>query len=364
MGRHKAPILMVGASIALALIFALGLQPRASANGSPPTLQVSFLRGEQLMRTPRPGRTPLDGVRQLLTGPTSAEAATGLRTYIPAGTRLKRLTVRAGVATIDLGSGFARGSDDVLLARVGQVVQTLSQFRGVQRVRLLADSKRIERTVARVPLDRPVTMRFLQTPDVPVPEPPPERLKPPDPATKKAQLQLIALGYLIPGDADGRFGPTTSEGLLAFQKFEGLDRTGVLDTATKAALPVATRPTPLTRVGPGKRAEVLLDRQVTLLINNDRVVRTIAVSSGKASTPTPTGLYHVYAKIPRWWSTPFREWLPWAIPFVGGYAFHEFAFVPAYPASHGCVRQSFAVARWTYAFAEVGMPVRIIARST
>jgi lipoprotein-anchoring transpeptidase ErfK/SrfK len=48
---------------------------------------------------------------------------------------------------------------------------------------------------------------------------------------------------------------------------------------------------------------------------------------------------------------------------VGGIAFHEFGEVPAYPASHGCVRQSSAVASWTYHFAYVGMPVRVIAGS-
>ena len=107
---------------------------------------------------------------------------------------------------------------------------------------------------------------------------------------------------------------------------------------TKSRLATATHPAPLTHGGAGKRAEILLDRQVALLIDNDQVVRTIAVSTGKPSTPTPPGDYRVYAKIPRWWSTPFREWLPWALPFVGGIAFHEFADVPAYPASHGCVR--------------------------
>ena len=60
---------------------------------------------------------------------------------------------------------------------------------------------------------------------------------------------------------------------------------------------------------------------------------------------------------------PFREWLPWALPFVGGIAFHEFLVVPPYPASHGCVRQSYTVARWTYNFAGVGMPVRVLAKS-
>jgi lipoprotein-anchoring transpeptidase ErfK/SrfK len=113
----------------------------------------------------------------------------------------------------------------------------------------------------------------------------------------------------------------------------------------------------------GKRAEVLIDRQVALLIVNNKVLRAIAVSSGKPTTPTPPGNYKVYAKIPRWWSVPFREWLPWAVPFVGGIAFHEFPVVPAYPASHGCVRQAVAVARGTYDFAELGMPVKVIARS-
>jgi hypothetical protein len=56
--------------------------------------------------------------------------------------------------------------------------------------------------------------------------------------------------------------------------------------------------------------------------------RTIAVSTGKPSTPTPPGNYRVDAKIRRWWSTPFREWLPYALPFVGGIAFHEFLDVP------------------------------------
>ena len=55
---------------------------------------------------------------------------------------------------------------------------------------------------------------------------------------------------------------------------------------------------------------------------------------------------------------PFREWLPYALLFVGGIAFHQFPDVPAYPSSHGRVRQLSAVAPWTYRFAYVGMPVR------
>jgi L,D-transpeptidase-like protein len=89
------------------------------------------------------------------------------------------------------------------------------------------------------------------------------------------------------------------------------------------------RPTPGKHVAAGRRAKILLDRQVALLIDDNRVVESIAVSTGRPSTPTPPGHYSVYAKISRWWSTPFREWLPWALPFVGGIAFHEFLLVPA-----------------------------------
>jgi hypothetical protein len=349
--------------VVLALLLALALQPEASGGESRSTVFVSFLRGEQLVQVPRPGRAPADAVRQLTRGPTRAEAAGGFRTYLSTRTRLRRLWVRHGLATVDLSSAFSRGRKEVLLARVGQLVKTVSNFPNVKRVLLLVEGRRIDRTVGRVALNRPITLGFLRTPDVPVPQPPAPRLKPPDPVTKRAQQRLIALGYLLPGEDDGRPGPKTSEGILAFQKFEGLQRSELLDAATRAALVGATRPAPLTAGAAGKRAEVLLDRQVALLVKNNRVVRTIAVSTGKASTPTPPGSYRVYAKIPRWWSTPFREWLPWAIPFVGGIAFHEYLNVPSYPASHGCVRQAFTVARWTYDFAEVGMPVRVLARS-
>jgi L,D-transpeptidase catalytic domain len=77
----------------------------------------------------------------------------------------------------------------------------------------------------------------------------------------------------------------------------------------------------------------LIDRQVALPIVDNKVFRAISVSTGKPSTPTPPGNYRVDAKIQRWWSVPFREWLPWAVPFVGGIAFHEFGVVPIYPAS-------------------------------
>jgi hypothetical protein len=286
-----------------------------------------------------------------------------VRTYVPVGTRVRSVHVVDGLATVDLSQRFASGQDTRnLLARLSQLVGTLTGRQGAAKVKLLIDGSTVRDVFPGVPTQSPLTLRYLQTPNVPVPAPRKAKLPPPDAHTKQIQQRLIVLGFLG-GRADGRLGPATANGILAFQKWERLRRTGALDTATESRLSTATRPLPLSLGRSGKRAEILLDRQVALLIENNKVVRTIAVSTGKPSTPTPPGTYRVYAKIRRWWSTPFREWLPYALPFVGGIAFHEFLDVPIYPASHGCVRQSVTVASSTYAFAEVGMPVKVISRS-
>jgi hypothetical protein len=349
---------LLAIAAALAAVATTAAAPAASA------LHVYFLQGEQLASVTRSGTTPADALRQLIAGPTPDEAARGFRTYVPTGTRVLGVTVKDGLATVDLSQRFASGGDpESLLARLSQLVRTLTGLQGAKRVQLLMNGALVTARFPGIATSRPITFHYLQTPNVPLPKQPAARLLPPEPGVKKVQQRLIALGYLVSGDADGRFGPTTQNAILAFQKWERLDRTGLLDPPTKSRLQTAVRPAPRTQGKAGRRAEILLDRQVALLIDNNTVVRTIAVSSGKPSTPTPPGDYRVYAKIPRWWSTPFREWLPWALPFVGGIAFHEFAVVPIYPASHGCVRQAMSVAHWTYDFAAVGMPVKVIAKS-
>ena len=357
---------LIGGAAAACLVLAVALTPVGASSAATSTshLSVYFLQGEQLASVSRPGTTALDATRQLIAGPTRAERAVGFRSYVPAGTRVLSVKVANGVATVDVNEGYGAGGDpESLLARLSQLVRTLTGVQGTKKVQLLMNGRVVAARFPGISMSRPITFRFLQTPNIAVPTPPKPKLPPPDPAVKTVQQRLIELGYLLPGDADGRFGPATQNAILAFQKWERLPRTGLLDGGTNARLATTTHPTPLSQGGSGKRAEILLDRQVALLINNNQVVRTIAVSSGKPSTPTPPGNYRVYAKIPRWWSTPFREWLPWALPFVGGIAFHEFQVVPSYPASHGCVRQSTTVARWTYDFATVGMPVKVIAKS-
>jgi hypothetical protein len=360
---RRPPTLALWAS-GLVVLALLASSLSASAAGAQ-TVKVWFLHGEQMESVSREGQTAEDALRQLLAGPTAAETKRGFETYVPNGTKLRSVTVENGVATVDLSLKFALGRDGAsLLARLSQVVHTATGPEGAKRVRLLVQGG--------VPLGmfpgvslagRAITVDYLETPNVPIPKPPAVKPQPVDAQVRAAQRRLAQIGYLLPADVDGQDGPQTEAAVLAFQKWEGLARDGDIGPQTLRRLQSATRPAPLTRGGASRRAEVLLDRQVALAIENDRVVRVLHVSTGASATPTPPGDFKVYAKIPKWWSVPFREWLLWAVPFNGGIAFHELAEVPPYAASHGCVRERFGTAKWMFDFARVGMPVKVLSRS-
>jgi len=100
-----------------------------------------------------------------------------------------------------------------------------------------------------------------------------------------------------------------------------------------------------------------------LLIQDNVVVRTIHTSTGKSGFTgelgTPAGTFKVTRKERRSWSVPFQVWLPDAVYFNGGIAFHGYPDVPAYPASHGCARLPLVEAPVVYAFLAVGDRVTV-----
>ena len=72
---------------------------------------------------------------ELLAGPTPNDAAAGLTTAIPGGTRLLGLDITAGTATVDLSGAFAQGGGSLsMTARLAQVTYTLTQFPTVAQV--------------------------------------------------------------------------------------------------------------------------------------------------------------------------------------------------------------------------------------
>jgi lipoprotein-anchoring transpeptidase ErfK/SrfK len=172
------------------------------------------------------------------------------------------------------------------------------------------------------------------------------------------QEQLASLGYLPADAATGTWDARTRDAVLAFQAWEGLARDGIVGPHTLAALEGATRPTPAKSIG-GRHVEVHREKGVTLLVEQGRVVRALHSSTGAGADTTPAGNYSIFRKELNSWSVPHRVWLPYASYFNAGIAFHGYPDVPAYPASHGCVRLPSAEAPLAYAFMSTGTPVAV-----
>ena len=361
--RRLVAVLAVGtASAALLTVGAMGRPAAASARSH---VAVYFVQGEQLRPVSRSAQTARDAVRELIAGPTRAERHHGFRTYVPAGTRLRRVAVAHRLATVDLTRAFAKGrrNSGSMLARLAELVHSLTGVQGTKKVLLLIGGSSSAGLFPGIPTGGPITLRLLTTPNGPVPKPSPPRLKAPDPAVKATQQRLIALGYMVRGDDDGRLGPATANAILAFQKWERLSRTGVLDPPTKTRLAFAMRPSP---VDPRRHGQASRDPpqapgrssdQERQGRSRDRRLDREGVDADAARELPRLRQDQkvVVGAVPRM--------APYALPFVGGIAFHEFLVVPPYPASHGCVRQLPSVASWTYKFASVGMPVKVIAAS-
>jgi lipoprotein-anchoring transpeptidase ErfK/SrfK len=85
-----------------------------------------------------------------------------------------------------------------------------------------------------------------------------------------------------------------------------------------------------------------------------RLVRWGPTSTGKKSTPTPTGLYHANWKSKATRSTVNQAWLlRWYVNLDNGkgIAVHEYE-LPGYPASHSCVRMHADDAAWFYSWSD------------
>jgi peptidoglycan hydrolase-like protein with peptidoglycan-binding domain len=308
-----------------------------------------MLRGERLQLVERAivlGEDPhVSAVRALLHGPTGIERRDGVRSAIPRGTQLSDLAVFDGVAYVRLTERFATGdSGRSALLRRTQLVYTLTAYRDTRAVRILIGQEPM------TPGADPPTALLTRGSF------PRRSVIPPLPITVAEVQRALASLTFLPGRAvTGRLDYRTSQALLAFEGWLGLPRDGAAGLRVRERLVRTTVPSPR-NAGGGRWIEVDRARGVLLLVDGGRVIRAIHVSPGVGGR-TPTGRFRVRHKERMSWSRPFHVWMPWAVYFSGGYAMHEYPYVPAYPASHGCIRIGPPEARGVYDFAAIGMPV-------
>ena len=193
----------------------------------------------------------------------------------------------------------------------------------------------------------------------------------PDPAfdgrVAEYQQSLADAGFYR-GEVDGLDGQMTRAAVLAFEKAAGLERDGVWEPLHLRYLR-SFEANLAGREGEPDRVEVDLTNQVGYLVIDDELQGIFGVSSGNGEVYEHPYGYTGVANTPRGdfvfdrhregvWEAPLGElYEPWY--FKGGFAIHGSGSVPAWPASHGCVRVTNWDANWLSEHLELGMPVHI-----
>lgn len=218
-----------------------------------------------------------------------------------------------------------------------------------------------------------------------MPPPPPPPPPPPRPAVPVAvgvplpapanpvgaeavalEQRLADLGYLV-GKVDGVIDGATKHGITAFQKVEGMQRTGVADPATLGRLSSAQRPAPMFSTPPD-HWEVDIPRQVVFMVRGGQVAAISPTSTGNNKmftsegrtrrAVTPNGRFQINFKRNGWRTAPLgRLYRP--AYFNGGIALHGSTSVPTSPASHGCVRLPMQFADYLLDNALIGQVVYV-----
>ena len=176
------------------------------------------------------------------------------------------------------------------------------------------------------------------------------------------------------GPIDGKFDFETWQGVMAFQKLNGLPRTAKFDTKTQQLFAFATTPGGVIPNGGLPRVEVDITRQVLLYFDKYGLAKVIAISSGSGKkycstsqksqskvcgdAKTPRGNFKIQRRISGKRESDLGTLLN-PIYFTGGFAIHGSPSVPAGPASHGCVRVTNKFSQWTFDNIKNGTPVYV-----
>ncbi len=183
---------------------------------------------------------------------------------------------------------------------------------------------------------------------------------------KEAEEILTDLGYWIT-KVDGKADDSTRQGIMAFQKVEGLKRTGVLDDKVLRELRLATRPVAKHK-GPA-HVEIDISRQVIFLVDDaGEVTKVLSTSTGNGEkyfsegkwqkAYTPRGTFKIQRQIKGVRTAPLGK-LYNPSYFNGGIAIHGSNSIPAKAASHGCARIPRFADKDFVEMVKVGMPVYV-----
>lgn len=190
---------------------------------------------------------------------------------------------------------------------------------------------------------------------------------------------MVITGPAVGGGPDIEQFTVRGQVVNSFLAYESTFRGGVnvaaavLNGVVTAIIVPTTVPT--TAGAQGKSIVVNLTKQTLTMYVRGQAVSIRKVSSGKWSTPTPTGTFKVHNKIPVAYSRAYglymENWMAFtadgsmglhSLPFwklKNGGRLYEGATHIGTPVSHGCIRQTLAESKTLYDWTPIGTPVII-----
>jgi lipoprotein-anchoring transpeptidase ErfK/SrfK len=166
------------------------------------------------------------------------------------------------------------------------------------------------------------------------------------------QQRLFDMHYAVP--VDGKYAGSTQRAVVAYRKMLGIKRVTNANRTVFFSAAAGKGEFHVRYPAAGKHVEADLTRQVLALINpHGQVYKIFMTSSGKPSTPTVLGEFHVYRKQPG----ENDHGMIQSNYFLRGYAIHGYYIVPTHAASHGCLRVNRFSALFIYDWIQIGDPV-------
>jgi lipoprotein-anchoring transpeptidase ErfK/SrfK len=162
------------------------------------------------------------------------------------------------------------------------------------------------------------------------------------------QRGLARLGYAV--SRSGRWDGATGRASMAYRKVNGMPRRFTASPRIVRRVLEGKGAFKPRRSYRGRHVEADLSRQVMALVRDGKVRRVYHVSSGAPATPTVLGTYRVYRKDPGTNALGMVH----STYFIRGYAIHGYKSVPAWNASHGCLRVPIPDALFIYRWVRMG----------
>ena len=172
--------------------------------------------------------------------------------------------------------------------------------------------------------------------------------------TRLLQKHLSKLRYAV--SRSGVYDDATARAVMAYRKVNGMPRSYSASESVVRRVLAGKGAFKPKYPGDGRHVEADISRQVLALVNRrGRVHRVYHTSTGAPATPTVIGRFRVYRKS----IGTNAVGMVHSSYFIRGYAIHGYPSVPAYNASHGCLRVPIPNAWSIYEWVRMGTVVRV-----